>query len=539
MAGQLSRPGPGAPLEPWLVYKVSRAAAPAVRDRLLAAGSLVTALVEWLMRDDLLANERDRMAAPARERVGALVFAAIDAGSRSVDSGWQRGGMAADYACWLIDGDGAAWRAGNSAAALLVDGLAGMHRLWEPQFSELGDDHALKHPVWPLVAAWLNALRPALEANDREHAVLTLDIRDMHDRGDDAHDLLPDFGGGGPGPVPEAEGAYLRGLPQLPPLERSRVRIPAALTLYDRTGREAATKGRGAPVALRLFHYALLATPTEGRDGEAHVIPFEAEDLTAMMHKAGSYREGRHWEPIRAELERLRALCVQLPPEEGQSVGDFWWPVLVRRMPGDHRGRGEFDVRFPVSPTGAPLTGFMVHRPTLWEQGRLSAPAYRATLGLWALWDHPRTNPPGRPMIAPWWPVVLRDPAGYVVDAGGQVLTYHGKPVRSPFDARAVMVAGPDGEPLWERNRAANLYPVLSRADLVALCYPRGAVGAFRALLHLSRKALQELEADGVCVIERDVTDRKTGAKGWRIMPPYWYVELKGTLGAARRRLAS
>ena len=101
------------------------------------------------------------------------------------------------------------------------------------------------------------------------------------------------------------------------------------------------------------------------------------------------------------------------------------------------------------------------------------------------------------------------------------------------------MIAGPDGEPRWERNEAADKYPVLSRSDLVALCYPRGAAGAFRALLHLSRKALQELEADGVCVIERDAEDPKTHVKGWRIMPPYWYVELKRTLGETRRRLAS
>ena len=161
MAWGLPLPGPGAPLEPWLAYKVSMDAAPAMRDRLLAAGSLVAALAQWLMRDDLLANERDGMTAPARQRVDGLWLAGMDAGSPSADEEWQRAGMAAAFVCWLIDGDGAAWRASDPTVAPLVQGLAGMHELWEPQFSELGPEHALGHPVWPLADAWIEAHRPA------------------------------------------------------------------------------------------------------------------------------------------------------------------------------------------------------------------------------------------------------------------------------------------------------------------------------------------------------------------------------------------
>ena len=335
MAKALANPPPGSPLEPWLAGKVSMHAAPAVRDRLLAAGSLVAALAQWLMGDSLPANERDGMTAPARKRVDGLWLAGMDADSPSADEEWQRAGMAAAFVCWLIDGDGAAWRASDPTVAPLVQGLAGMHELWEPQFSELGPEHALGHPVWPLADAWLNALRPALEANDREHSVMVLDVRDMHDRGDDAHDLLPNFGGGGPGPVPEGEGAYLRGLPQLPPLESSRVTIPAALMMYDRSGMAPATKGRGAPLVLRLFHNALLATPTEGRDGDAHLIPFKAEDLISMTHKAGNFRHGRHWPVIRTELRRVSELRVQLPPEDGQTVGR----LLSARLPAPRAGR--------------------------------------------------------------------------------------------------------------------------------------------------------------------------------------------------------
>ena len=411
-------------------------------------------------------------------------------------------------------------------APLSADAIATMHTLirWLDAYGVDG----LAHPLAPLVYAWIEAQREAAAANlASPHSVLP----HVHGRQyvlDGRGDLpmLPDFAasGRGPGLVPAADAAYLPGLEPASSL----VRPPIPLVLYDLAGGMASNKGQGAPLAQRLFVEALLSLP-DGRafDGDAHLVRFTLRDLIAALWPGG-WQRGRDLPKLTAAAVAVDGAWIELPPDGGRTRGDLWRPIAIRRLPTALNGVGTLDIRLPPGTR----SGFLVHRATLRGYGARSAPAYRAILSLWALWDRAPTNPPGSPMIAAMWPVVKRDAAGYVLDAQGAVIVRKGQPVTSPFHPAAV------GTGEHERNPSADRYPVLSDADLVALCYPRGAAGraTFRSLLRLSRVTLTTMKKDGDVGIERDAVDPRTGVRGWRLMPPGWYTALHATLGKSRRR---
>lgn len=484
---------------PALYAKAHRGATmPAVlRDRLTVAE-----LAGWLMGDALPANERDRLVAAARQHVDALVFAALDAaagddaGSRSGDSGWQRAGMAADYACWLIDGERAAWRAADSAEALLVEGLEGMHALWRPQYLDaLGS--GLKgplHPLGPLVKDWINAQRPVRGGDTRRLNIFSGPTGAPRD----AERLLLPESPGPAGPAPLSDGLMLPGLE--PPESLAGVVRPMLVHPYDDSRLRSRTRGRGATLLERAVVFGLLSLPPDARRDAASGLAVSVElapaDWVRDFWPHGRHK-GQRGRLLFDDLQRalwglgsvtLRYRAPDAPPDVEPG---HWSPVVARYVPSDWRDKIVYDVRLPPGSAG----GFLVDRHQLRAHGVHSAPVFRAYLALRQYFDR----------------------------FGG-------------VNGMLTRAFAPDGSRLPNADR----YPVIPDVDLWALAFQsladadqrdegrrlRGAAAV--------RHVLTILEAAGDVVIEE--THDAEGRPGVRLLPPAAKTAERNALGHDLRR---
>ena len=169
--------------------------------------------------------------------------------------------------------------------------------------------------------------------------------------------------------------------------------------------------------------------------------------------------------------------------------------------------------------------GPMIDRVTLQRLGAQSSPAFRAWVRLPYLWNTYGTRRVGRgknkrtARIHATRPRVSRNVDGAMLDHKGDVIRDHrGAPVKLWSDPRAVRLGGE------ERNPAADRIPVLTDADLVALCYDNRHVSdtAYRYRLVRAKEALRQMQKDGHIVIERNAEQKRRGERrrGWRVLQP-------------------
>ena len=288
------------------------------------------------------------------------------------------------------------------------------------------------------------------------------------------------------------------------------VRPALPLLLFDGAGLVSMTRGRGAPLALRLFVEAVLTVPRDQRSGVTRIV-LTLRDWRDWLWANGGVSLAKAWPRFTRAL--LLVHNARIP-----WAGGLWSAVRVVNVPrgavclDDHV---VFDVELPPGSDRGPW----VNRPRLRLWGMHSAPAYRAMLGLATLWNTygtTRVTTRGQRRtthIQATRPTVRRDADGQVLDTRGQVLTGRGgHPVRSNWDRRAVRTG------TRERNPAADRYPVLSDDDLIRLCYAAVLRDAHKrgAQRTRSRAVLETLAAEGDVVIEQN-------ADGWRVLPgPRW-----------------
>ena len=101
----------------------------------------------------------------------------------------------------------------------------------------------------------------------------------------------------------------------------------------------------------------------------------------------------------------------------------------------------------------------------------------------------------------------------------GPMIDRDGRPVRNWADPWAVLLYGPDGEPLTERNPAADRVPVLGPDDLVRLAFDDDLDTDRRKRLMRARRALADMAA--AVMIEPDGAgcgwDRPKAWRGGRV----------------------
>ena len=384
-------------------------------------------------------------------------------------------------------------------ASELSQAIKEVHRIWR----EYGAGMNLGHPYLPVVEAWQElAPVPALW-DGRDHPVLPGPLATVryehHSEGDLAH--LP-FDWDALGAVPVGDPDDQAWLPGLAP-EPSGLVPSLPLILWDAAGGMSLARGRGAPLALRLWVEAMLAVPNGKRHWRATRVTCTLRDLVEGLWPNGSYRRSK-------DLPRLiHALRIvdqaRIPWDDGRSL---WRTVSLTSVPRDLRALDTpivFDVSLPPGSGQGPL----IHRPTLRRYGVESAPAYRAYLSLCWYWD--RYGTVNGSMVSATRPEVRRDTAGYVLDARGNVVTEHGQPTRRATHLKAVHTGQ------REANPAVMQYPVLNTDDLVRMCYPEVAIteSGRRSQALRARETLEAMQHDGVVHLIEAVD--ASGKRGVRV----------------------
>ena len=368
------------------------------------------------------------------------------------------------------------WDLGDPGDKLTLDGedldaevrailnVEGVHELWR------NADPQPRHPLAPLVRAWwkrpvevedrnnrADPLFPAplvhVQRNDRRAGNLFSPAVWTATRESGQFDLFPGFGPG------EANGPLVPALP---------------LALYDLGKGTAKTRGRGAPLALRIFVEAVLSVPLHARTLNRPVAlpPQRFGDLLkALYPNPGFYRPSRHFAAIYEAAKSLES--ARVPWEHPDGSGAMRRVVYARDLPRD--GRLDDWVQFVVDLPPGSERGVLVDRTALRKAGVESAPAYRLALSL-----------------AFWW--------------------------HDPGKMRVPIPRGGNRGKLWRQTRRVERYLVVTDAELIAMTYPSEAnnVGsARRKRLQRSREALDFLVDSGYAKVENGRILPGTDWAGW------------------------
>ena len=299
-----------------------------------------------------------------------------------------------------------------------------------------------KYPLAPLVRAWQRRPRLVRPRAASKAAVMPASLAMVNEgnRRDRLFSLAAHVGADGQS--------------ALPGFERPHGNTPALpLALYELGGGEADTRGKGAPLALRLFVVGLLAFSLEDRGGVV-AIEITLRDLLDKLYPG----PGRPPKPTEY-LPRLRAAIdavntFRLPwrdPTTGK--GGLWSAVLVRNLPAglDDLLRVEVDLP-PGSEIGPQVPA------SLGAWGTQSAAAYRGLLNLSYQWHDP---------------------------------------------GRTVIPLGSGRRRHWQRVYDPERYEPLTDADLVDVFLPTTAIGRHDHRVEKAKEIMYRLEEAGDLQIVR------------------------------------
>ena len=329
-----------------------------------------------------------------------------------------------------------------------------LHRRWLELPVELPDQR--KHPLAPLIEAWQEhapvQVTPETRKDKRLLAVQVLPPTPERKRG-----ML--FGG----LVNELRDAQLPLFQDLAPPVRKSVAI---LDLADASGVPVMSKGRGAPLSLRLFIRAGLSVKPQDRRHSSSRFPVTVEELRGGLFPNG-WQAGRDWPRIKQALIEARDYTIT------DAGGGRWFMLALRRLPPENahglpdlKDQVVLDIAFPEGMT----TGPEVDLPAMGELSVESGARFRAYIAAKSL---------------AWKPGLTRRP-----------------------------VPGSSGRFGWSRNPAD--YPVLTRADRRRLAFgEKDQKNRTRTQVDAAWRDLP-----GLVVIAEDAIDPKIGERGWRIVPP-------------------
>lgn len=321
--------------------------------------------------------------------------------------------------------------------------LAELHRRW----ADSARGTRPRHPLAPLVRAWLDSPRAA-EVSRRVDALLpVVRIREPQERragrllGPLAGDLKP---AQLPLPFP------VNGTPDIP-----------LLSISDAAGLPVLSRGRGAPLVLRIAIESLIAIPVDRR--EHCRVAVTVRELRDGLYPSG-WKRSRDWPRIRSALQVLDQAWIPVEDENGPAQ---WRPWALRRMPGDGASLDSFVVMDIALPIGS-HSGPQIDRRDLRRLGLDSGPRYRAYVGA-----HSVAWIPGRTRV-PW--------------------------------------SGADAPRIWSTD--VSRYPVLTAEDR-----RRIAVGTAAGNYAQGRIDAAFEQLPGVEVISRSARDPRYLDSGWIVLP--------------------
>lgn len=379
------------------------------------------------------------------------------------------------------------------------------------------------HPLTPLIRAWWRNNAPIVDPDRRRHGILSKDFATRGVVAPDQPTRLPDLPPPiSPGPVKDPDGAFLPGLEPT-----GKQGIPALLQLYDLASGYKIMRG-GADLPFAIFVEALLSVKPSDRGAVHRIRPLTIGEIAGdwLQWQRRDYRvnKDRNGGALQKALGKINSLTVPLG-----NRGGWYLPVIVHGVEGfEWNDRVAFEVRLPSSASVGPP----IDRAVLRYLRKYSTPAYRAYLSLCFDWDHYGGHR-GR-LALETRPTVMRNEAGYVLDARGDIVTERGgAPVTSPFHRRAVRTG--EREPNPDRKR----YPVYGADDLVRLCYPAADSFETAVARRNARRAAKDailkwlVEKTGVASIE-SLSPRSQPGRApeppWRIIPRHY--DWKGPIGA-------
>ena len=400
-------------------------------------------------------------------------------------------------------------------------------RLWS-----LAGNPLLPHPLAPLVDAWQRLSPVSSDWDTRQHANLpgplartrhVVPARDLAD--DDSKARLPfdwdAYATPAPSDAPRFEVGYL------PTLEPGPSVLPLALLDTFTVG---AGRGRGGPVPVpeRLLWETILAVPPANR-AHAAELRVTLGDLARMVWPGTRWYERKHGPALLRALDYLdtRAIRWRADGQDHDGVRVF----TVWRLPHETAVGTEVTLIASLPPVGS-HQGPQVDRLALRTLAARGARQHRAMACAACLWDAYATIK-GR-LVAPTLPVVNRNPAGYVLDARGKLVTERdGRPTRRPTHERAVQTGD------REANPEADRYPWLTDRDLLLLCHPEVASRAagIRAQRHRTIETLTALRDDGLLDFEERYRHVRGGREleAVRLLPSAAHVETHAARWAARK----
>ena len=250
-------------------------------------------------------------------------------------------------------------------------------------------------------------------------------------------------------------------LPDVPDVLDQARSVPL-LALADASGTPSMAQGRGAPLDLRLVVETTLSIDTDDRVLPAVALPFTVEELRDALFPNG-WRVGRDWPRMRDAL--LRAHTRSIPID---SRGSRWFPLAIRQLPSETNMRLSDLIIMEVALPPGSKTGPVINRRELRQLGVTSSPMYRSYIAVHSL---------------AWNPGVTR--------------------IVNPKTRKRGWAGNPDA------------YPVLTLHDRRMIAFGPADTK------HRSRKEIDAAFTDlpGTVVIDKNAVDRKTGTKGWRVLP--------------------
>lgn len=322
-----------------------------------------------------------------------------------------------------------------------------VHRLWR----NMDKKERPKHPLGPIVRDWQAAQAIPVKRENRK------------DKG-----ILPAITIAGGLPAQErVRGMALTGAIEaptgsLPTIgEPDALRVPL-LELVDATGVPIRSKGRGAPLPMRILAKAIMSVRPDDRiRGPVEIVTTVDDFIEAFFPR--HYRPSRHWPQIAAALREVHGSTI--PMEDG-----WRWRILsLITEPPDHYKEAHLnrEIVFNLNLPSGSKKGPILDLPLLDEMGRTSSSMFRAHIAVNTLnWLKGRRVPQHK------------------------------------------------GRGIWSWSRNPEHYPVFDRETRRRLSYGEEDVG------NRSRRDQDEAwENQPKHEVLKNQRDAKTGSRGWRFIP--------------------
>ena len=411
-------------------------------------------------------------------------------------------------------------------AKIWQNSLAKILRAFQERFTPENAD--VKHPLAPLVRVMLSRLQTrSLKPSRSKNGIIPNPLQGARALGYLPNN--PDI------PNPQAGPQQQTMLPKFEGAEGSIVPTGMVYT-YLAAGGTIRSRGRGAPLSKRLFYEVLSSLPQEGRSIQGRwELDCTLQDLRDWLYpshngKRTNFKMARHLHGIIAALNEVNQMRVRVTPA-GHETPTNWLPIAVRALPDANlKSQVLFDINLPPGSSG----GALIDREKLRYYGLVSAPRHSAALGMAYYFDKYGTKNGNRVMSTR--PLIARNADGLAVDSSGlAILDSRGKPIRDYSNPRLVFlnkagqrvqratIAQSRAAAARERNPAITIYPLLTNADILLLCYPEDALTlsatSKRDRLRRARGVILGMQEDGYCVV--DAEPSPSGGDRWRLAPGY------------------